>query len=82
MFGRQACLLIELTYGTLDITPQLASEYAAALQRTLCSAYERVQKNLKLKLSKQKNFYDCNIHRQPYEQDSLVWLHSAVVLKG
>ena len=52
MFGRQACLLIEIVYGMSDITPQPASEYAAALQRMLGSAYERVQKNFKLKLSK------------------------------
>ena len=82
MFGRQARLPIELTYGTLDITSQPAREYAAALQRMLGSAYERGQKNFKFKLFRQKDFYDRMIYGEPYERDSLVWLHSVVVPKG
>ena len=82
VFGRQAHLPIEFAYGMSDITPQPASEYAAALQRMLGSAYERVQKNFKLKLSRQKDFYDCKICSEPYERDSLVWLHSVAVPKG
>ena len=84
MFGQKARIPIELAYGTSNATCTIQSpnEYAAALQKSLGSAFEQVRKNFKFRLCRQKDFYDRKVHGQPYEQDALVWLHSSVVPKG
>ena len=82
MFGRKARLPIELAYGTSETATHSLNEYAAALQKSLGSSFEQVRKNFKLRLRRQKDFYDCKVHGQHYEQDALVWLHSSVVPNG
>ena len=64
------------------IPPKSPNEYAAALQKSLGSAFEQVRKNFKVKLYRKKDCYDCKVHGQHYEHDVLVWLHSSVVPKG
>ena len=82
MFGRKARLPIELAYGTSETATHSPNEYAAALQKSLGSAFEQVRKNFKLRLCRQKDFYDRKVHGQHYRRDALVWLHSSVVPKG
>ena len=72
MFGRKARLPIELAYGTSETATHSPNEYAAALQKSLGSAFEQVRKNFKHKLYRQKAFYDCKVNGQHYERDVLL----------
>ena len=73
MFGRMAHLPIELAYCTSETATQSPNEYAAAaLQKSLGSAFEQVRKNFKHKLYRQKAFYDCKVNGQHYERDVLL----------
>ena len=82
MFGRQARLPIDVMYGLPVEEESSVSQYAAKVQEELRNAFEVVQKRMPGKLKREKELYDRKIHGEPFQEKSLVWLHSPVVKPG
>ena len=69
-------------YGTAPFSPQSPSEYAAALQKQLTSAYDSVRQSFQVQHERQKEFYDRRVHGDPYVVGDRVWLLNPKVPKN
>ena len=82
MFGRQARLPVDIMYGLPKQEETNCSSYAARVRDALYKAYDRVRSRMSGQLQRQKELYDKKIHGEPFEPNSLVWLHSTAVKRG
>ena len=73
MFGRQARIPIDVSYGQPRAN-EISSpyEFATTLRNRLEGAYKTVRKKLGHKLDLQKEIYDQKVHGQPFEPDDIV----------
>ena len=81
MFGRQACLPIDLMYGSPEKEVEI-HEYAATLRTTLLKAYQLVRTTTSQRHEHQKPLYDKQVHGSLYSPGDLVWVFSDVVKRG
>ena len=58
MFGREACLPVDLMYGLCPDEPQTPITYASHLQESLQQAYTKVRESLHTAHNRQKDNYD------------------------
>ena len=82
MFGRQARVPIDITYGTPTPPMTPVTEYAACLKQRLENAYEQVRGKMGHSLDRQKDLYDKRIHGKPLATGDKVWLHYPAVPLG
>ena len=82
MFGREACLPLDLLYHVDMPEPTIRSEYATKMKDSIEKAYNLVKTRFGQKQQTQKEFYDQKCHGDPYAPGDLVWLHSTVVPRG
>ena len=81
MFGRQARLPIDITYGSA-VDNSTSTEYATATKAALMEAYALVLQKLDAVHTFQKAYYDKIVHGTPFEEGDLVWLFSPAVPRG
>ena len=62
MFGREACLPVDLMYGPSPSQPHPSSHYAADVQSQLNTAYQNVRNNVEAAHKRQKELYDRRVH--------------------
>jgi hypothetical protein len=82
MFGREACLPVDLMYGPSPSQPHPSSHYAADVQSQLNTAYQNVRNNMEAAHKRQKELYDRRVHGEPYSVGEFVWLHRPQVPLG
>ena len=79
--GRQACIPVDIMFGSNQPTEPSPSAYAFNLKQLLASAYKQVRDKMGVTFQRQKQFCD-KIHGNPFQVGDLVWLHSTVVPIG
>ena len=62
MFGCEACLPVDVMYGSFPARTQGHNTYATQLQQSLAEAYHRVRKHLQSAHLRQKHYYDQRVH--------------------
>ena len=83
MFSREARMPIDIMFGRPPETEGTScSQYASQLRDKLESAYNVVRYHQQQSFQRQKNYYDKQVHGNPYQEGDLVWLHSSVVPSG
>ena len=78
MLGQQTGLPIQAILGTLlEVTPeeQIVSEYVAALQDRLMSAYCQPRAGLESAAMHQHHNFNGKVQRREYQAGDLVWIH-------
>ena len=82
MFGRQARLPIDLMYGTRDTAGCCKRDYAVHWKEGIEKAYWLVWERLGASHQPRQDYYDKQVHGDPFEENQLVWLHSPVIPQG
>ena len=82
MFGREARLPVDLTFGSTSQETLSPNDYVHKLQKSLDYAYGLVRDTLGDVQMRQKTLYDKKVHGEPYVVGDRVWLYSSVVPKN
>ena len=85
MFGREAQLpedlIFDLPVGDTPV-PQRGWEYVKHLKKTMQTAYSSIRYRAWEAMHHQKNEYDEQNERQPYQKGVCVWLYCPAVPRG
>ena len=83
MFGREAHLPVDLLYSCdFDLPLKDLPSYVQNLRNTLTAAFTKVCQHVGNRLERQQEFYNKQVHGNPHEPGTLVWLFSPVVPRG
>ena len=82
MFGRQACIPVDVMFGSSPVANMSQSDYATTLKQSLTSAYNHVRQRMNVTFECQKPHYDKKVHGQPYNVGDFVRLYSPAVPPG
>ena len=86
MFGREARLPLAIVHepppSPHGAIPQQYGNYVQSLQETFNTAFEAVRSNMSTRQGRQKEFYNCKVHGDPFKPGDLVWLFNEALVKG
>ena len=86
MFGREARLPLAIVHepppSPHGAIPQQYGNYVQSLQDTFNTAFEVVRSNMSTRQGRQKEFYNCKVHGDPFKPGDLVWLFNEALAKG
>ena len=82
MFGRQACMPVDIMLGTATPTPTAVPQYVVNLRNSLEMAYRYVRSQMGHKQEKQKDHYNARTHGKAFEVGDQVWLHNPAIPRG
>ena len=77
MFGREACLPVDLLYTSdPDVNPptQDVPQYVQILRKTLTSAFSQVHEHTGTQQEWQQAFYNKHVHGKPHKPGSYIGL--------